>query len=247
MKNPPAFQLYPQDFLADLNVQAMTDEEVGIYCKALFHCWIENGLEIGCPLVEGWFNQHPTVRKCFYEKDGFYRNQRLDEERAKQINWAEKSRKGGLHSAEKKRHSKGGLTKGQPKGNQRPTLQSSSSSSSSIKKQHPKKDVVVAASYNNNPDPQFSEKGSEIIRTAFKEFNLPELLTDKLLQFLLSLSWEYREFIDLEDAIRGKLTHWIGHPLKPKANIPNQFRNWFRIAKDIEARRRREGRVGRGS
>jgi uncharacterized protein YdaU (DUF1376 family) len=130
MNRPPAFQLYPKDFISDINVQAMTDEQVGKYFKLLCHCWIEDGIEIGSPLVEGWFNQHPSIAKCFYEKDGRYRNKRLDEERQKQINWRNKSRTGGLHSVENKRLLKGGSTvvKPSPKGGD--ALQSSSSVSS---------------------------------------------------------------------------------------------------------------------
>jgi len=127
MKNPPSFQYYPQDFLSDLHVQSMTDEQVGKYSKLLCYCWIEDGLEIGSPLVEQWFKRHPILRQCFIEKDGKYRNPRLDREREKQRQWAEKSKIGGLHSAEKKRLLKGGTTKGKPKGNQGSTLQSSSS------------------------------------------------------------------------------------------------------------------------
>jgi uncharacterized protein YdaU (DUF1376 family) len=125
MKNPPSFQFYPQDFLSDLNVQSMNDEQVGKYQKLLCYCWIEDGLEIGSPLVEEWFQAHPILRRCFIEKDGQYRHPRLDKERQKQISWREKSSIGGHHSAENKRLLKGGSTKGKPRAN-------SSSSSSSL-------------------------------------------------------------------------------------------------------------------
>jgi hypothetical protein len=60
MKNPPSFQFYPGDFLSDLNVQSMTDEEVGIYIKALSHCWIEDGLKlVALWLKGGSTNTHP--------------------------------------------------------------------------------------------------------------------------------------------------------------------------------------------
>jgi uncharacterized protein YdaU (DUF1376 family) len=119
MKNPPAFQFYPQDFLSDLNVQSMTDEEVGIYIKLLCHCWIEDGLPVdgGSRVVDKWLKQSPAVARCFVEKKGKYRNKRLDEERDKQIRWRDKSRIGGLHSAENKRLRKGGSTKGEPSAN----------------------------------------------------------------------------------------------------------------------------------
>ncbi|MBE3040307.1 MAG: HNH endonuclease [Chloroflexi bacterium] len=102
MKNPPSFQFYPQDFLSDLNVLSMNDEQVGKYTKLLCSCWIEDGLEIGSPLVDQWFKSHPILRRCFVEKGGKYRNPRLDKERQKQINWQEKSSRGG-ETTQKKR------------------------------------------------------------------------------------------------------------------------------------------------
>ena len=95
MKNPPSFQFYPQDFLSDLNVQSMTDEQVGKYTKLLCYCWIEDGIKNGNPLVEEWFKKHPILALCFIKKGGKYRNPRLDKERDKQKAWAEKSRRGG--------------------------------------------------------------------------------------------------------------------------------------------------------
>lgn len=133
MKNhSPAFQLYPKEFLSDVNVVDMTDKECGRYIKLLCHCWIEDGLSKDLRVVKGWLNHSPSIARCFYEKDGKFHHKRLDEEREKQRIWAEKSRIGGLHSIEKKRLVKGGYKGGsrvvQPKAN------SSSSSSSSILK-----------------------------------------------------------------------------------------------------------------
>jgi len=131
MNNPPAFQFYPKDFLADANVQAMTLEETGAYIRLLCACWIEDGIPtetaqkmVDLWLVNGSTKGEPTVnlwskiKHCFYEKDDKWRNKRLDEERKKQIVWSEKSRRGGLKSGESKRLRKGGYTKGKPKVNQ---------------------------------------------------------------------------------------------------------------------------------
>jgi hypothetical protein len=117
MNNPPAFQFYPEAFLADLNVMSMTDKEVGRYIKLLCMCWIEDGLPVkgGSRVVDKWFNESPTVKKCFIEKDGKYRNPRLDQEREKQIKWREKSSLGGRKSVETKRLHKGGSRVVQPK------------------------------------------------------------------------------------------------------------------------------------
>jgi uncharacterized protein YdaU (DUF1376 family) len=136
MKNPPSFQFYPQDFLADINVQAMTMEERGIYITLLCHCWIEDGLPIEeeSRLVDEYFKKSSAVAQCFIEKDCKYRNPRLDLEREKQRKWREKCSIGGLHSAESKTLLKRSSTKGQLKAKKRSTLplHSSSSSSSSL-------------------------------------------------------------------------------------------------------------------
>lgn len=133
MKNPPSFQFYPQDFLSDLNVRSMNDAEVGMYIKLLCHCWIEDGLPVNgsSRVVDLYFKKSPTVAQCFVEKDGKYRNKRLDEEREKQHAWRDKCSKGGLHSVEKKKLIKGSSTKAQVKVNS-----SSSSSSSPSNKDH---------------------------------------------------------------------------------------------------------------
>lgn len=116
MKNPPSFPFYPRDFLSDLNVVSMTEEEVGKYIKLLCFCWIEDGIQIkgGSRVVLEWFNQSPSVARCFVEKDGKYRNPRLDLERQRQVEWRKKSSIGGLHSAQIKQHNKGGSRVVQP-------------------------------------------------------------------------------------------------------------------------------------
>jgi uncharacterized phage protein (TIGR02220 family) len=114
MKNPPAFQFYPQDFISDINVQAMTLEERGAYITLLCHCWIEDGIPKDSRVVQGWLDNGSIVAKCFYEKGGVYRNKRLDLERQKQVNWREKSKLGGLHSADNKKNKKGGSRVVQP-------------------------------------------------------------------------------------------------------------------------------------
>jgi uncharacterized protein YdaU (DUF1376 family) len=148
MNNPPAFQFYPQDFLSDLNVRSMSLEEIGIYTLALCHCWIENGLPNDSRVVEGWFNQHPSVARCFYEKDGKFRNKRLDLERQKQIIWREKSAAGGRKSHTIKGNKKGGSRVVKPPLKDPLSLQSSSSSS--IKEESRDSSIKVG-----KPDPLF--------------------------------------------------------------------------------------------
>ncbi len=146
MNLPPAFQFYPKDFMSDARVQSMSDEQVGKYIRLLSICWTEDGLDPGLEVIKKLFkggstNDQPDalIMSCFYEKDGKLRSRRLDNEREKQIDWREKSSRGGKKSAESKRVKKsikGGATTVQPtrlKGGG--TLLSSSSSSSSIIKE----------------------------------------------------------------------------------------------------------------
>lgn len=162
MKNPPAFQLYPQDFLADLNVRDMSDKELGMYMRLLCHCWIEDGLPADgtSRVVEGYFKKSATVARCFVEKDGKYRNPRLDLERERQIRWREKCSKGGVHSAENKKHIKVTSTKGQVKANSSLL----SSPSSLLPSQVREKD--------KNPSPRLKPKPSDT------DIRLTQLLID---------------------------------------------------------------------
>jgi uncharacterized protein YdaU (DUF1376 family) len=130
MKNPPSFQFYPQDFLADINVQAMTMEERGIYITLLCHCWIEDGLPLDDSHPIATLLNHPAVAKCFYKKKGKFRNPRMDKEREKQLVYYKSQQEAGLRGAEKRwgRHSKPIAT---------PMAKHSSSSSSSSSELNP--------------------------------------------------------------------------------------------------------------
>lgn len=127
MGNPPSFQFYPQDFLADFNVSQMSMEERGIYITLLCHCWIEDGIpaQDGDPMAT-LFHSH-RVANCFFEKNGKFRNKRLDAERAKQIAFRKSQKEAGVRGAEVRwgRHGKPIATPMAENG-------SSSSSSSSI-------------------------------------------------------------------------------------------------------------------
>jgi len=77
-------------------------EERGQYITLLCHCWIEDGIPIGSPLVKQWLKKDSILNDCFYKKNGKIRHKRLDKEREKQIKWAEKSSKGGKKTQEKR-------------------------------------------------------------------------------------------------------------------------------------------------
>ncbi len=141
----PAFQYYPRDILSDINYQAMTWAERGMYHHLMDICWMETFIpddpailaRVLCISEEEFSEAWKVIGKCFKggSKNGQLVHPRLDIERAKQAQWREKSSRGGKLSAHKRKNQKakvpqqGGCllvpTKGQPKVN------SSSSSSSS--------------------------------------------------------------------------------------------------------------------
>ena len=119
---PPAFQFYPKDFISDMNVMMMTNEEVGVYIKTLCHIWLEINIPDDSGKIQRLCN-HPSttlttkdkawekiwsaVRPCFYDKNGKLYHKRLDKERRKQDEWRKKSRQGGQASAERRRLERG--------------------------------------------------------------------------------------------------------------------------------------------
>lgn len=142
----PAFQFYPGDYLSDMAVSLMTAEEEGHYIRLLCYCWLEgslpnddvqlakllklNGGSCLVPtVVKGRFTVVPNDPSKLVHK-------RLEKERQKQDEWAEKSRIGGLKSGQIRKNKGVNRSNGgsqmveppyEPKGN------SSSSSSSSYK------------------------------------------------------------------------------------------------------------------
>lgn len=145
----PSFQFYPADWLSSMTITMMDAAHEGAYIRLLCYDWMNDGIPDDdaklasiSRLGEGWFKGGSTVlRVCFKHhptKEGFLTNSRLQTEREKQDEWREKSKAGGLKSAESRRKKavKGGSTSVarvvQPKGN------TSSSSSSSITPLPPK-------------------------------------------------------------------------------------------------------------
>lgn len=144
----PAFQFYPNDWLSSTQIALMTPAQEGAYIHLLCvawndpHCSLpandeelsvlsrmgEEWLKGGSIKVKNCFVPHPTI-------DGRIVNLRLIAEREKQERWREKSKIGGVKSAESRRNNKlkGGsqmVDQWLPDGcNQTSTLQSSSSSS----------------------------------------------------------------------------------------------------------------------
>lgn len=102
MNRSPAFQFYPDEFIG--GTVHMSAKEVGGYMRLLCYQW-------GNGRIPSDLNKAAKVAGCkmnstILEKfpDGI--NKRLEKEREKQLIWREKSREGGLKSAEMR--SKGG-------------------------------------------------------------------------------------------------------------------------------------------
>lgn len=111
----PSFQFYPADWLASEKVTSMTLEEQGAYLRLLAHCWLSEDCSIpndddalarlsglGEKWVRGGYN---VVKACFDQKARSphrLTNLRLLEERKKQDEWREKSRRGGEKGAKKR-------------------------------------------------------------------------------------------------------------------------------------------------
>lgn len=143
MEKSPAFQWYPKDYSADINVKLMTLEERGAYVELMNVEWTEKSLPIDdnelavlSQLGEKWFSgSGEKIKKCFKEKKGRLIHPRLEKERKKQKEWRKKCSEAGKKSAtvrkDSKKQVKGSSTNlstvVQPKGN----IASSSSSSSS--------------------------------------------------------------------------------------------------------------------
>jgi uncharacterized protein YdaU (DUF1376 family) len=126
MSRAPAFQFYAADYLADEHVQLMTLEEEGIYVRLLAYCWREGSIPADTTMLSRLCkNAPPEAVKIVarrFEPDPKDPDRlvhpRLEAERDKQLEWSEKSARGGRASAAKR---KGGSRVVQPKPNQRAT------------------------------------------------------------------------------------------------------------------------------
>lgn len=77
MNKAPAFQFYARDFIADMNVVAMSNEALGAYVRLLCHDWMENGLPNDDAILaalsgtrERWPEVREQVLKCFNKTGG---------------------------------------------------------------------------------------------------------------------------------------------------------------------------------
>lgn len=115
MRKPPAFQFYVDNFVE--GVADFDDQEVGLYTRLLCAQWNRGGLpnndddllrfSRGSTTLQ--LNRVKTKFKIY--PDGMLRNERLEHERRKQLEWRLKSSEGGKKSSKIR---KGGSTTLQP-------------------------------------------------------------------------------------------------------------------------------------
>src|SRR5690348_14855054 len=103
----PAFQFYPDAWLSSTSVSLMTPAEEGAYIRLLCHAWQSE--DCGLPdddealaelsrLRGSWAKSSKRIRSKFESVGGRLFNNRLIEERQKQLEWRGKSSQGGKKS-----------------------------------------------------------------------------------------------------------------------------------------------------
>lgn len=123
----PAFQFYPDAWLSSTSVSLMTPAEEGAYIRLLCHAWQaedcglpddDEELAVLSRLRDEWEGKSARrIRAKFSAIDGRLYNNRLIEERQKQLEWSSKSIAAGKKSGESRR-GKNGLTVVEPNANQ---------------------------------------------------------------------------------------------------------------------------------
>jgi uncharacterized protein YdaU (DUF1376 family) len=110
MTKSPAFQFYPGDWLSSLRVSLMTLEEEGAYIRLLCYCWKHGDLpaspeELARLIGKGATPELASKLLDMFESKGGSRvvHERLDFLKAEREAWIEKSRQGGIKSAEKRK------------------------------------------------------------------------------------------------------------------------------------------------
>tara|TARA_S200002703_G_scaffold15436_4_gene13233 strand:+ start:1854 stop:2789 length:936 start_codon:yes stop_codon:yes gene_type:complete len=174
----PAFQFYPKDFLGSMSVSLMSAEQIGAYVLLLCYNWNNGGIPKNrvaiatlCRLPLATLNEwgksdkeNPVISRFVEDKStGLLVNERLERERASQIERREKAansgRKGAARRWDGHKKSKNSNPNGNPNGVaiDSPMAFDGSSSSSSIaleKKKNKKKDFLF-------PSEKFGKKFAE--------------------------------------------------------------------------------------
>jgi len=120
--HPPYFPLYVDDLISDSAVDAMTNQELGIYIRFLCKAWKES--PVGTipndeAILGKWSKESPAVwKRCrvgvlrafVTGDDGRYHQKRMEREWEKLVAYIESKSKAGKKGMEKRWHSNGSVT-----------------------------------------------------------------------------------------------------------------------------------------
>lgn len=152
--HPPAFQFYVDDFIADSAVDAMSNEEVGIYIRFLCKAWKEEPvgtIPTDEKILANWSKSTPAawkrcragVLRAFVLADGRYHQKRMKTEWQKVVDYRRKKEEAGSKGADKRWHSHASA-------NGKPIAQPIANDSSSLS---------LSSSFSNEPSKSESSSG----------------------------------------------------------------------------------------
>ena len=205
----PAFQMYPKDYLSDLNVQVMTLQEEGAYIRLMMTWWNERGYlpnddDMLAKIVGKGCTQEiiGVVKKCFIpnpDDSTKLIQPRLQKEIIKQAEWSKKSSLGGKKGAETRWGSK---DTDKNKGGDKMVLTKNNSPSSSP-----------------SPSSKFIIPSLQEVKDYFKSKSINESEGEGFYDFYVSKNWFVgkNKMKDWQAAVRN----WIRNS-KNNTNSPDQ-------------------------
>lgn len=243
-KHPPAFQFYVDDFISDSAVDAMSNEEVGIYVRFLCKAWKEEPvgtIPADDKILANWAKTTPAgwkkcrtgVLRAFILDGDRYHQKRMKSEWQKLQEFKSKKQEAGTKGAEKRWHSDSsanGKAIADPMANDSSSLSLSSSSSSESlmsesllgeppKKFRPRKDYVDLS---NLKWPEVLSM-AEAVAKRIRPRNLDDRRAWLTFAVLASISFSEDWLVDSAEAVvnaaesrGGRHAHFIG-VLKAKA------------------------------
>jgi uncharacterized protein YdaU (DUF1376 family) len=111
-KKAPAFQFYARDYLADINVRAMTYEQRGVYVELLALCWLERGLPSNLGTLSRILGMKrsrlekiwPPIFSCFHTEGDRLQHRRLNTQRVELEAYRAKQSQNGKAGADARWH-----------------------------------------------------------------------------------------------------------------------------------------------
>jgi hypothetical protein len=111
MTSPPAFQWYAKDWLSECIALGLSQEEKAAYADMMSVCWLEGGISVEPTRLARVLSVTPkqaaetweAVKSRFQVTNGHAKHVALEEQRARQEAWREKSSKGGKQSAARRK------------------------------------------------------------------------------------------------------------------------------------------------